>query len=100
MPWTCWACRRSASRSSAPRGPDGPRMPELPEVEAVRRRAERLIVGRRIRAVATVDDPVVYDGVRPASLARALRGRVVRGVRRRGKHLWLELDRRPWPAFH
>jgi len=21
-------------------------------------------------------------------------------VRRRGKHLWLELDRRPWPAFH
>jgi formamidopyrimidine-DNA glycosylase len=29
-----------------------------------------------------------------------LRGRTVVGTGRKGKHLWLELDRRPWPAFH
>jgi formamidopyrimidine-DNA glycosylase len=30
----------------------------------------------------------------------AARERRVRAVHRRGKHLWLELDRRPWLAFH
>jgi len=38
--------------------------------------------------------------VSPARFARALRGRRVTAVRRHGKHLWLELDRRPWPLFH
>jgi formamidopyrimidine-DNA glycosylase len=47
-----------------------------------------------------VDDPIVYDGVTPAQLRRALVGRRIRAVHRRGKHLWLELDRRPWPCFH
>jgi formamidopyrimidine-DNA glycosylase len=61
---------------------------------------ERALVGRRIRAVRTVDDPIVYDAVGPRDFARALRGRRVLAVRRRGKHLWLELDRRPWPLFH
>ncbi len=75
-------------------------MPELPEVESVRRRLQRAIVGRRIVAVATTPDRVVYAGVTPARFAAALEGRRVRGARRRGKHLWLELDRRPWPAFH
>lgn len=75
-------------------------MPELPEVEACRRRASRALVGRRIRAAAVADDPVVLDGVGHTGLARALRGRTVRGVKRRGKHLWLELDRRPWPSLH
>ena len=27
-------------------------------------------------------------------------GRRVKAVRRHGKHLWLELDRRPWPCLH
>jgi formamidopyrimidine-DNA glycosylase len=75
-------------------------MPELPEVERARRLVERALVGRRIRAVRTMDDPLVYDAVSPDAFARALRGRRVRAVRRRGKHLWLELDRRPWPLFH
>ena len=75
-------------------------MPELPEVETARRRAERALGGRRIAAVAVVPDPIVYDGVTPKRFAAALRGRLVRAVRRKGKHLWLELDRRPWPLFH
>jgi formamidopyrimidine-DNA glycosylase len=50
--------------------------------------------------VAVKDDPIIFGGLGPRTLAAALRGRRVRAARRRGKHLWLELDRRPWPAFH
>src|SRR5687767_11581321 len=75
-------------------------MPELPEVEAARRRAEAALRGRRILEAAAAPDPIVLQGVSPRRLAAALRGRMVRGVHRRGKHLWMELDRRPWPAFH
>ncbi len=75
-------------------------MPELPEVEYARQLAERMLAGRRIAGVATVDDRIVYAGVTPRRFAAALRNREVRAVHRRGKHLWMELDRRPWPAFH
>jgi formamidopyrimidine-DNA glycosylase len=75
-------------------------MPELPEVEAARRAAAAVAVGRRIAAVAARDDPIVFAGWAPARIRRALLGRRVRAVRRHGKHLWLELDRRPWLAVH
>jgi len=75
-------------------------MPELPEVETARRLAARTLAGHRIVSVATVEDAIVYAGVTRRRLAAALRGRRVRAVGRKGKHLWLELDRRPWPAFH
>ncbi len=75
-------------------------MPELPEVETARRRAQRALGGRRIVEVMTVPDPIVYEGVSPRRFALALRGRRVLAVHRRGKHLWMELDRRPWPLFH
>ena len=75
-------------------------MPELPDVESARRQVERSLRGRRIEDVATVPDPIVYEGVSPRRFARALRGRRVLAVRRKGKHLWMELDRRPWPLFH
>jgi formamidopyrimidine-DNA glycosylase len=75
-------------------------MPELPEVETARRRLASCLVGRRIAAVTTVPDPIVYHGVSPRRFALALRGRRVLAVRRKGKHLWMELDRRPWPLFH
>jgi formamidopyrimidine-DNA glycosylase len=42
----------------------------------------------------------MYQGVTSRRFAATLTGRRVLSVRRRGKHLWLELDRRPWPAFH
>ena len=75
-------------------------MPELPEVEAARRLAIRVAVGRRIMDVRCADDPIVFEGVSPARFRRALRGRRVLAARRHGKHLWLELDRRPWPCLH
>ena len=75
-------------------------MPELPEVEAARRAAQNIAAGRRIVEAHVADDPIVFEGVTPARFRRALVGRRVRAVRRHGKHLWLELDRRPWPCLH
>src|SRR5262245_25177491 len=75
-------------------------MPELPEVEAARQAAAAVAVGRRITVVRVADDPIVFAGGSPARLRRALLGRRVRAVRRHGKHLWLELDRRPWLSVH
>lgn len=75
-------------------------MPELPEVEAARRLLTRAAVGRRIVTVRCARDPIVFQGVSPTRVQRALRGRRIVAARRHGKHLWLELDRRPWPCFH
>jgi formamidopyrimidine-DNA glycosylase len=75
-------------------------VPELPEVEAARRLATRVAVGRRIAAVWCAADRIVFEGVTPARLAATLRGRLVRAARRHGKHLWLELDRRPSLLMH
>ena len=75
-------------------------MPELPEVEASRRRLQRWLRGRRLAQVTVVEDTVVFGSIRPRDIVAALRGRRVRAVRRRGKHLWLELDRRPWLTLH
>ena len=75
-------------------------MPELPEVEAARRLLTRSAVGRRILDVRAAPDSIVFQGVSPARIRRALLGARVVGAHRHGKHLWLELDRRPWPCFH
>src|SRR5690348_6225901 len=75
-------------------------MPELPEVEAARRAAQMVAKGRRIVEAHVADDPIVFEGVAPARIRRALVGRRVEAVRRHGKHLWIELDRRPWPCMH
>lgn len=75
-------------------------MPELPEVETSRRLLERHLEGETISRVAVADDRIVFDGVAPRTFARKIRGRRVESVRRKGKYLWFELDRRPWPAFH
>src|SRR5215813_8635420 len=75
-------------------------MPELPEVEAARRLLTRSAVGRRIVSVRAVPDSIVFQGVSPARIRRSLLGRRIVAAHRHGKHLWLELDRRPWPCFH
>jgi len=75
-------------------------VPELPEVEAQRKLVEKHLTGRTLVRVAAMRDTIVYSGVSSRQFAERLRGRKVHGVRRKGKHLWLELDRRPWPIFH
>ena len=74
-------------------------MPELPEVDAARRLAARVALGRRIAGVVCAPDPIVFADP-PAAVRGALLGRRVTGVKRHGKHLWLELDRRPWVGMH
>ena len=75
-------------------------MPELPECEYGRKVAHGAAAGRRIVGVICAPDDIVYDGVTPRAFAEAVRGRRVEAVKRRGKHIWFELDRRPWPLFH
>src|SRR5262249_59686429 len=82
-----------------PGGRPGAR-PGPPGVERARRIATKVAQGRRIVEARCADDFIVFDGVAPARFRRALLGRRVRGVRRHGKHLWFELDRRPWPCLH
>jgi formamidopyrimidine-DNA glycosylase len=66
-------------------------MPELPEVEVTRRRIAPLLVGRPIARVRTTDDSYFFL-TRPARLRRALAGRTVTSLARRGKYLIGALD--------
>jgi len=75
-------------------------MPELPEVEAQRKLVQKHLLGRTLVRVAALRDTIVYSGVSSRQFAIRLQGRKVQAVGRKGKHLWLELDRRPWPTFH
>jgi len=75
-------------------------MPELPEVDAARVLLRRVAAGRTISRVWCARDPIVFEALPPRRFRQALLGRRVRGVGRHGKHLWLELDERPWPCFH
>lgn len=75
-------------------------MPELPEVERGRRVAEGVALGREITRVRCHHDPIVLDGCSAPALRKALTGRRVQAIRRRGKHIWFELDARPYPVFH
>jgi len=75
-------------------------MPELPEVEAARALAERVAAGRRIVRAWCARDGIVFEGASPARWKRALIGRRFVRAHRHGKHLWLELDERPWPCLH
>ena len=66
-------------------------MPELPEVEFAARQLRRWMVGRRVeRAVA--EPSRVLRGRAPREIARALQGRRLEAVRRRGKYLLLDFD--------
>ena len=66
-------------------------MPELPEVETVRRGLDHLITGYRI---AEADD-LHPRALKPESIAplSSLTGAKITGTNRRGKFLWLTLDR-------
>lgn len=66
-------------------------MPELPEVETVRSGLEKYIVGKRISTAQTFHPRTV----KPGSIAPldSVIGSKVKAVKRRGKFLWLELDR-------
>ena len=66
-------------------------MPELPEVEVTRRRIAPVLVGRTLARVRTTK-PSYFFLTPPQRLRRALEGRTVRAIERRGKYLLAEID--------
>jgi formamidopyrimidine-DNA glycosylase len=66
-------------------------MPELPEVETVCRVMRRALVGARIARVEVARDALVFSGHPPRAIERALVGRVVDAIGRRGKYFWITL---------
>jgi formamidopyrimidine-DNA glycosylase len=66
-------------------------MPELPEVETVRAGLSKYVIGKKILSAATFHP----RALKPASIApvSALVGSKILDVNRRGKFLWLKLDR-------
>ena len=66
-------------------------MPELPEVETVCRQLEPELEGRRIESLE-VSDPRWCRPMATAKLERALAGRTIEGLGRRGKYLLLGVD--------
>lgn len=67
-------------------------MPELPEVETVCRTIRHALQGKRVAQVELVPDPIFFGGVSAKVIERALLGRTVKAVGRRGKFFWLTLS--------
>ncbi len=74
-------------------------MPELPEVETVRRQLEPELVGKRIEAASVLDDRLTRPES-PRALERAVAGREVTAVARRGKYLLIGLEGGRTLAMH
>jgi formamidopyrimidine-DNA glycosylase len=69
-------------------------LPELPEVEVVRRGLADHVLDRTIAQVTVAHPRSIRRHVEGAAdFAARLAGRTITGARRRGKYLWLELDR-------
>ncbi|MGH9611412.1 MAG: DNA-formamidopyrimidine glycosylase family protein, partial [Bryobacteraceae bacterium] len=66
-------------------------MPELPEVETVVRSLREVLPGRTAVRARCFSKLVTRGGL--ARTAAALAGRKVTGIRRRGKQIFIELDR-------
>jgi len=74
-------------------------MPELPEVETVRRQLEPELVGKRIESATVLDERLTRPEP-PVALERAVAGREVTAVARRGKYLLLGLEGGRTLALH
>jgi formamidopyrimidine-DNA glycosylase len=74
-------------------------MPELPEVETVRRQLEPELVGKRIENASVLDDRLTRPES-PRALERAVAGREVTAVARRGKYLLIGLEGGRTLAMH
>lgn len=66
-------------------------MPELPEVETIRRHLAPLVEGRVLTGLEVLD-PRWCEPLAPEELTRAVEGRRLRRLARRGKYLVWELD--------
>lgn len=67
-------------------------MPELPEVQNWRQLADETAIGATILKAKLDDDRIIFDKNVPSTVARKLKGRVLKQTHRKGKHFWIELD--------
>ncbi len=74
-------------------------MPELPDVEVFRRRLAATALGQPVRRVEVPDETMLRDTSRQR-LGRALKGNVLVGTRRHGKHLLAETSGGGWLVLH
>jgi formamidopyrimidine-DNA glycosylase len=74
-------------------------MPELPEVETIRRQLEPEITGRRILEAEILDERWTRPEP-PREVERAIGGRTIEAVERRGKYLLLRLEGDRTLAMH
>ena len=74
-------------------------MPELPEVETIRRQIEPELVGRRIESMEVFDERLTRP-VPPREVERAVTGRRIGSVGRRGKYLMVRLEGGRWLVMH
>src|SRR4051794_24607304 len=74
-------------------------MPELPEVETIRRQLEPEITGRRILEATVLDERWTRPEP-PQGVERAVAGRTIEAVERRGKYLLLRLEGDRTLAMH
>src|SRR5262245_750142 len=74
-------------------------MPELPEVETIRRQLEPELVGKAITSAEVLDERLTRPEP-PDAVARAIAGREVTAVARRGKYLLLGLEGGRTLAIH
>jgi formamidopyrimidine-DNA glycosylase len=66
-------------------------VPELPEVETVRRGLAEHIIGSKLKDIQVLHERATY--VKSITALTSLKGARIKNVARRGKFLWLELDR-------
>src|SRR3954451_17055786 len=74
-------------------------MPELPEVETIRRQLQPEITGRRILEATVLDERWTRPEP-PPGVERAVAGRTIEAVERRGKYLLLRLEGDRTLAMH
>jgi formamidopyrimidine-DNA glycosylase len=74
-------------------------VPELPEVETIRRQIEPELVGRRIASMEVFDERLTRP-VPPREVERAVTGRRIESVGRRGKYLLVSLEGGRWLVMH
>lgn len=67
-------------------------MPELPEVEAVARTLRSLVERQKIRCVHVLH-AIATKPQSPSQIARRAEGQRIQSVQRKGKYLWLQLER-------
>lgn len=75
-------------------------MPELPEVETYRRLLEKKLRNKKITDVSVTPDRILFGLTSPAQIRRAFLGSRIKKCGRKGKYLWMELGKKPWPVFH